>query len=113
MKAAVLREVKKPLLIEDVQIGKPGPRDCLRVAGVVSLLYGVYCITLPHTPLPPLTMNVLNLIPDIFSAGGILLGGIYWLTHRKLAVARAEKPASQVSRASDAVEKLTTNGRKH
>ena len=29
MKAAVLREVKKPLTIEDVQISKPGPREVL------------------------------------------------------------------------------------
>ncbi len=29
MKAAVLREVKKPLSIEDVQISKPGPREVL------------------------------------------------------------------------------------
>jgi S-(hydroxymethyl)glutathione dehydrogenase / alcohol dehydrogenase len=29
MKAAVLREVKKPLVIEDVQINKPGPHEVL------------------------------------------------------------------------------------
>ena len=29
MKAAVLREIKKPLQIEDVQISKPGPREVL------------------------------------------------------------------------------------
>ena len=29
MKAAVLREVGKPLQIEDVQINKPGPREVL------------------------------------------------------------------------------------
>ena len=36
MKAAVLREVGKPLQIEDVQIGKPGPHEVLirtRAAG--------------------------------------------------------------------------------
>ncbi len=31
-------------------IGKPAFRDCLRVSGVVSLIYGLYCFTLPHTP---------------------------------------------------------------
>jgi nucleoside transporter len=31
-------------------ISKPSSRDCLRVAGFVSLLYGLYCFTLPHTP---------------------------------------------------------------
>ena len=29
MKAAVLREVGKPLVIEDVQISKPGPHEVL------------------------------------------------------------------------------------
>ncbi len=31
-------------------VSKPSSRDCLRVAGVVSLIYGAYCFTLPHTP---------------------------------------------------------------
>src|SRR5262245_1556472 len=31
-------------------VGEPGFRDCLRVAGVVSILYALYCLTLPHTP---------------------------------------------------------------
>ena len=31
-------------------VSKPASRDCLRVAGVVSLFYGIYCFTLPHTP---------------------------------------------------------------
>ncbi len=37
----------KPLF--DV-ISAPSFRDCLRVSGFVSLLYGLYCFTLPHTP---------------------------------------------------------------
>jgi formate dehydrogenase iron-sulfur subunit len=48
-------------------------------------------VNLPHEPLPPLTMSVLSLIPNIVTSGGVLLGGIYWLTHRKNAVARAER----------------------
>jgi nucleoside transporter len=31
-------------------ISKPSSRDCLRVAGFVSLIYGFYCFLLPHTP---------------------------------------------------------------
>jgi len=31
-------------------VSKPSSRDCLRVAGVVSILYGLYCFSLPHTP---------------------------------------------------------------
>jgi nucleoside transporter len=40
----------KPLF--DV-IGQPSARDCLRVAGIVSLFYGLYCFALPHTPPVP------------------------------------------------------------
>src|SRR4051812_25744373 len=34
-------------------VGKPDYRDCLRVAGVFSMLYGLYCFALPHTPPVP------------------------------------------------------------
>jgi nucleoside transporter len=34
-------------------VGKPDYRDCLRVAGVFSMLYGIYCFALPHTPPVP------------------------------------------------------------
>src|ERR1700748_775781 len=54
MKAAVLHEVKKPLVIEDVSLPKPGPREVLirtRVAGLchsdLHFMEGLY----PH-PLP-------------------------------------------------------------
>ncbi|MCA3721887.1 alcohol dehydrogenase catalytic domain-containing protein, partial [Phenylobacterium sp.] len=54
MKAAVLREVGKPLQIEDVQINKPGPREVLvrtKAAGLchsdLHFMEGSY----PH-PLP-------------------------------------------------------------
>ncbi len=34
-------------------VGEPGFRDCLRVSGFFSLLYALYCLTLPHTPPVP------------------------------------------------------------
>ena len=34
-------------------VGEPAARDCLRVAGAISLLYGLYCFALPHTPPSP------------------------------------------------------------
>lgn len=46
---------------------------------------------LPKQPLPPITAGVLSYVPDVASVGTVLLGGIYWLTHRKEEVARAEK----------------------
>ncbi len=31
-------------------IGKPAFKDCLRLPAVLSVIYGIYCLTLPHTP---------------------------------------------------------------
>ena len=45
---------------------------------------------LPQEPLPPLTWRALSLVPDIASAGAVLLGGIWWITHRREEVARVE-----------------------
>ncbi len=45
---------------------------------------------LPKEPLPPLTGRVLSFVPDIVGVGGVLLGGIYWITHRREEVAAAE-----------------------
>jgi S-(hydroxymethyl)glutathione dehydrogenase/alcohol dehydrogenase len=54
MKAAVLHEIKQPLVIEDVQIGKPGPREVLIrtvAAGVchsdLHFVDGLYPCALP------------------------------------------------------------------
>ena len=45
---------------------------------------------LPKEPLPPLTWRVLSMVPDIAVVGSTLLGGIYWITHRREKVAKAE-----------------------
>lgn len=43
-----------------------------------------------HEPLPMLTWRVLSRIPDIVGLWGVLLGGIWWLSHRRHEVAAAE-----------------------
>ena len=46
-----------------------------------------------HTPkeaLPMLTYRVLSHIPDLVSMGGVLLGGVWWITHRREEVAAHE-----------------------
>jgi len=46
---------------------------------------------LPHEPMPMLTWRALSLVPDIAAVGTVLLGGIWWITHRREEVAAAEK----------------------
>lgn len=45
---------------------------------------------LVHDPLPLYTYRVLSRIPDFVPLGGVLLGGIWWITHRREEVAAAE-----------------------
>jgi formate dehydrogenase iron-sulfur subunit len=45
---------------------------------------------LTRDPLPLFTYRVLSRIPDFVPLGGILLGGVWWITHRREEVATAE-----------------------
>ena len=45
---------------------------------------------LVHEPLPMFTFRVLSRIPDLVGLGSVLLGGIWWITHRREEVAAAE-----------------------
>lgn len=49
-----------------------------------------YNTTIPKEPIPAMTWRALSFVPDVVSAGATLLGGIYWITHRREEVARAE-----------------------
>jgi formate dehydrogenase iron-sulfur subunit len=42
-------------------------------------------------PLPQLTWRALQHVPDVVLYGGVVLGGLFWLTKRKEEVARAEQ----------------------
>jgi len=41
-------------------------------------------------PMPLLTYRALSHVPDVVSLGGVLLGGIWWITNRRADVANAE-----------------------
>jgi len=49
---------------------------------------------LPGDPMPLLTYRVLSKIPNLVSLGGLLLGGIWWITSRREEVAKAESEES-------------------
>jgi formate dehydrogenase iron-sulfur subunit len=46
---------------------------------------------LPSDPIPLLTYRVLSQIPNLVTLGGLLLGGIWWITKRREEVAGKEK----------------------
>jgi len=48
---------------------------------------------LVHEPLPMFTFRVLSRIPDLVGLGSVLLGGIWWITHRREEVAAHEGAA--------------------
>lgn len=54
-----------------------------------------YRTDLPGDPLPTLTYRVLSRIPDIVPLGGVLLGGVWWITHRREEVAASEGEQAQ------------------
>jgi formate dehydrogenase iron-sulfur subunit len=45
---------------------------------------------MPEDPLPERTWMALSKVPDVVTMGSVLLGGIYWITHRRDEVAKAE-----------------------
>jgi formate dehydrogenase iron-sulfur subunit len=49
-----------------------------------------YNTNVPNSPLPQLTWNVLQHIPQVVTVGTVLMGGIYWITSRRDEVAREE-----------------------
>ena len=49
-----------------------------------------YRADLTRDPLPILTYRVLSRVPDFVPLGGVLLGGVWWITHRREEVASAE-----------------------
>lgn len=78
-------------------IEEVGGTSVLLLSGVPFNDFG-YKVDLLHEPMPLLTWRVLRHIPDIVSMGAVLLGGIWWITHRRDEVAAAE--AAEKARAT-------------
>jgi len=55
-----------------------------------SVPFDTFGLRTPSERLPMLTYRALSHIPDIVSLGGVLLGGVWWITHRRVEVAAAE-----------------------
>ncbi len=70
-------------------VNEVGGTSVLLLSGVPFASFG-YRSDLSSDPLPMLTFRVLSRIPDFVPLGGILLGGVWWITHRREEVAAAE-----------------------
>ena len=65
-----------------------GGTSVLLLSSVPFAEFG-YRADLSTDPLPILTYRVLSRIPDFVPLGGMLLGGVWWITHRREEVAAA------------------------
>jgi formate dehydrogenase iron-sulfur subunit len=72
-----------------------GGTSVLLLSSVPFAQFG-YRAELSDDPLPMLTYRALSGIPDIVSVGGILLAGVWWITHRREEVAAAEHRGQQI-----------------
>jgi len=70
-------------------LNEVGGTSVLLLSGVPFEQFG-YPTALSKDPLPILTYRVLSRIPDFVPLGGMLLGGVWWITHRREEVALAE-----------------------
>jgi formate dehydrogenase iron-sulfur subunit len=66
-----------------------GGTSVLLLSSVPFETFG-YHSNLSKDPMPMLTYRVLSHIPDFVPLGGMVLGGIWWITHRREEVALAE-----------------------
>ena len=70
-------------------LNEVGGTSVLLLSSIEPAEFG-YPSNLPDDPLPLRTYQVLSRIPDFIPIGGILLGGVWWITHRREEVAAAE-----------------------
>jgi formate dehydrogenase iron-sulfur subunit len=60
-----------------------------------------YRTSLSREPLPLLTWNVLQKIPNLVTVGSVVMGGIWWITNRRTEVQRAARKEAQRSERED------------
>ena len=71
-----------------------GGTSVMLLSSVPFNLFG-YRTDLTERALPMYTYQVLSRIPDFVPLFGVLLGGVYWITHRREDVAQAEAEEKQ------------------
>lgn len=71
-------------------IDEVGGTSVLLLSGVAFENFDFRPNDMPKDPLPLYTYRVLSRIPDFVPLGGMFLGGVWWITHRREEVAEAE-----------------------
>jgi formate dehydrogenase iron-sulfur subunit len=71
-------------------LAEVGGTSVLMIAGVGMDTLG-YPTDVSTDPLPMLTWNVLQRIPNFVVFGAVLLGGVWWITNRRIEVEAAER----------------------
>ena len=94
--AALVKEAQRRLAETPKQydgriygLAEVGGTSVLMLSAVPLAQFGLRT-DLPRESLPVLTGRVLAFVPDVVGVGAVLLGGIYWITHRREEVAAAE-----------------------
>ena len=75
-------------------LGEVGGASVFMLSAVPLEQFGIRT-DLPQEPLAELTGRALAFVPDVVGVGAVLLGGIYWITHRREDVAAAERTATE------------------
>jgi formate dehydrogenase iron-sulfur subunit len=84
-----IRENPSTYLNHIYGLNEVGGTSVLLLSGVPFENFG-YRTDLTPDPLPIYTYRVLSRIPDFVPLGGVMLGGVWWITHRREEVAAVE-----------------------
>ena len=92
MHEAQERIQRQSLQLRSARLWRGGSGRNLRPAALSAAVRSssATALDLPQDPLPLYTYRVLSRIPDFLPLGGMVLGGVWWITHRREEVAAAE-----------------------
>jgi formate dehydrogenase iron-sulfur subunit len=68
-----------------------GGTDVLMISPIPFDRFGRWT-DVPTVPLPKLTWMVQEKIPYVVATGGLLLGGLYWVIHRRMRLSEQDEP---------------------
>jgi formate dehydrogenase iron-sulfur subunit len=77
-------------------LNEVGGTSVLIISGVNPEEYGYPSLAkIGDTPMPEYTGRVMERVPDFIPVWSLVLGGVYWISHRREEVAEAEAEAAK------------------